>query len=102
MEETGIDATQEGVRLDDWQQENVYEIYPIWQHRYEPGVSYNTEHVFGLQIPGRMDVTLSAREHLQYVWLPYEKAAPLCFSPTNRDAILDLPRQVETSVNHPR
>ena len=102
MEETGIDATQAGVRLANWQQENVYAIYPIWQHRYEPGVSYNTEHVFGLQIPGRMDVTLSAREHLQYVWLPYEKAAPLCFSPTNRDAILDLPRQVETSVNHPR
>ena len=102
MEETGIDATQEGVRLDDWQRANVYAIYPIWQHRYEPGVSYNTEHVFGLQIPDRMDVTLSAREHLQYVWLPYEKAAPLCFSPTNRDAILDLPRQIETSVNHPQ
>ena len=93
MEETGIDATQAGASLVDWQQENIYEIYPFWQHRYAPGVSLNTEHVFGLQIPDHVAVTLSAREHLQYVWLPYEKAAPLCFSPTNRDAILDLPRR---------
>ena len=105
MEETGIDATQAGASLVDWQQENIYEIYPIWQHRYAPGVSLNTEHVFGLQIPDHVAVTLSAREHLQYVWLPYEKAAPLCFSPTNRDAILDLPRRrakfvTEQQANH--
>ena len=28
---------------------NVYEIYPVWRHRYAPGVTHNTEHVFGLQ-----------------------------------------------------
>ena len=98
MEETGIDATQAGASLADWQQENIYEIYPIWQHRYAFGVSHNTEHVFGLQIPDRVAVTLNASEHLQYVWLPHEKAAPLCFSPTNRDAILDLPRRAATTV----
>lgn len=98
MEETSIDTAAAGSRLTDWQQKNVYEIYPIWRYRYPPGITHNTEHVFGLQIPDRVAVTLSAREHLQYVWLPYEKAAPLCFSPTNRDAILDLPRRAATAV----
>ena len=91
MEETGIDTAQ--YVLTDWRQENVYEIYPIWRHRYAPGVTHNTENVFGLQLPARVSVTLHACEHLQYVWLPYDKAAPLCFSPTNRDAILELPRR---------
>ena len=93
MEETGIDAKQ--FVLTDWQQKNVYEIYPIWLHRYAPGITHNTEHVFGLQIPDRVRVTLDAREHLQYVWLPHDKAAPLCFSHTNRDAILELPRRLK-------
>ena len=92
MEETGINASL--FALTDWQQKNVYEIYPIWSHRYAPGTTHNTEHVFGLQIPDRVAVTLSAREHLQYVWLPTEKAAALCFSPTNRDAILELPHRM--------
>lgn len=91
MEETGIDATR--YELSDWQQKNVYAIYPIWLHRYAPGTTHNTEHVFGLQLPDRLSVTLHAREHLQYVWLPYDKAAPLCFSHSNREAILDLPRR---------
>jgi dATP pyrophosphohydrolase len=98
MEETGIDATQAGACLVDWQQENIYEIYPMWRHRFAPDVTHNTEHVFGLQIPERVDVTLSALEHLQYVWLPYKEAAAMCFSPTNREAILDLPRRTATSV----
>ena len=91
MEETGIDATR--YWLADWQQTNVYEIYPIWQHRYAPGTTHNTEHVFGLHLPDRVSVTLNAREHIQYAWLPYEEAAPLCFSSSNRDAILDIPRR---------
>jgi dATP pyrophosphohydrolase len=31
---------------------------------------------------------VAPREHLQYVWLPYQEAAQKCFSHTNRDAIL--------------
>jgi dATP pyrophosphohydrolase len=88
LEETGIEVSRHA--LTDWQVENVYEIYPIWRHRYAPGVTHNTEHVFGLRVQGRVAVSLSAHEHLQYVWLPVEQAAPLCFSPTNRDAILSL------------
>ena len=33
-EETGIDAGAPGCRLRDWGLENVYAIYPQWQHRY--------------------------------------------------------------------
>ena len=95
LEETGIDATQ--YALNDWQQENIWEIYPIWVHRYAPGTTHNTEHVFGLQLPDRVSVTLNDREHLQYVWLAAEKAAPLCFSDSNREAILALPRRAATS-----
>lgn len=92
MEETGIDAAR--FELTDWLKKNIYEIYPIWLHRYAPGTTHNTEHVFGLRLPDRVNVTLHAGEHLQYVWLPFEKAAPLCFSQSNRDAILELPQRV--------
>jgi dihydroneopterin triphosphate diphosphatase len=92
-EETGIDAAQYPLR--NWHQQNEYEIYKIWRHRYAPGVTHNTEHVFSLEMPDRVPVTLNPREHLQYVWLPVEKAAPLCFSATNRDAILALPQRLE-------
>ncbi len=91
-EETGIEAAR--YQLADWQKQNVYEIYPIWRHRYAPGVSHNTEHVFGLLVPERVPVTVSPREHLQAVWLPYDKAAAMCFSWSNREAILEIPARL--------
>jgi dATP pyrophosphohydrolase len=87
-EETGIDVSQ--FTLEDWQQRNEYEIYAIWRHRYAPGVTHNVEHVFGLNVGTRVPIQLNPREHLQAVWLPIEKAAPLCFSWSNREAILSL------------
>jgi dihydroneopterin triphosphate diphosphatase len=89
MEETGIDAT--AYALTDWQKQSDYEIYAIWRHRYAPGVTHNTEHIFSLRVTGRVAVKLSPREHLQHVWLPIDKAAAMCFSATNREAILSLP-----------
>jgi len=88
-EETGLIAGD--YRLSDWQQKNIYEIFPIWRHRYAPGVTHNDEHVFWLEVPDRVPIKLAPREHLQHVWLPFDKAAALCFSPTNRDAFLSLP-----------
>ena len=85
-EETGITG---GV-LCDWQQANVYEIWATWRHRYAPGVSHNTEHVFGLTVPAGTPVTLNPREHLAWVWLPWEAAAQRCFSPSNAQAIRRL------------
>jgi len=90
LEETAI----AGGVLRDWQLSNVYEIYPVWRHRYAPGVTHNTEHVFGLTVPAGTAVTLSPREHLQYRWLPWREAADLCFSPSNAEAVLQLPKFV--------
>ena len=94
-EETGIVIGSAAVPLNalrDWQLANIYEIYPVWRHRYEPGVSHNTEHVFGLTVPAGMPVTLSPREHLRLAWLPWREAADRCFSPSNAEAVLQLPR----------
>ncbi|HEY6094687.1 MAG TPA: dihydroneopterin triphosphate diphosphatase [Gallionellaceae bacterium] len=87
-EETGLDAEQ--YKLSDWQQQNVYEIYPHWRHRYAPGITHNTEHVFGLELPSRLPVKISPREHLAFQWLPWQQAADKVFSPSNRAAILQL------------
>jgi dATP pyrophosphohydrolase len=94
-EETGIVIGSPQVplaNLRDWQFRNVYEIYPVWRHRYAPGVTHNTEHVFGLRVPGGTPVALSPREHLRYVWLDWREAADRCFSPSNAEAILQLPQ----------
>lgn len=91
LEETGIVVGADGGRLRDWGLINVYEIYPVWRHRYAPGVSHNTEHVFGLSVAAGCAVRLAPREHLQYRWLPWRAAADLCFSPSNAEAILQLP-----------
>ena len=95
-EETGIriveapragepEAARAGLR--DWGLRNVYEIYPVWRHRYAPGVTQNTEHVFGLRVSRNVPVVLAPREHLRFEWLPWREAADKCFSWSNRDAI---------------
>ena len=70
----------------------MYEIYPHWRHRYAPGVTQNTEHVLGLTVPRDIVITLAPREHLRHQWLPWREAADRCFSPSNAEAILQLPR----------
>lgn len=79
-------------KLRDWGLRNVYEIYPVWRHRYAPGVTQNTEHVFGLEVPRGIPVALAPREHLRHEWLSWREAADRCFSPSNAEAILQLPR----------
>ena len=100
MEETGLDAAAFGGVVD-WQQRNVYEIFPRWRHRYPPGTTHNTEHVFGLEVPSPLAVTLNPQEHVGYEWLPWNEAAPKCFSWSNRAAIEELPRRVAVSVRRP-
>jgi len=104
FEETGIFITDENANpvqrpwliptrnLSDWQLSNIYEIYPVWRHRYAPGVIKNTEHVFGLLVPRDIPVTLEPREHVNHIWLPYREAADKCFSSSNAEAILQLPK----------
>ena len=86
-EETGITCGT----LRDWRMSSVYEIYPVWRHRYAPGVAHNTEHVFGLTVPPGTPVRLNPREHLAWRWLPWAEAAAACFSPSNAEAIRRLP-----------
>ena len=95
-EETGLQVDGDGALLQDWQQENRYEIYPHWRHRYAPGTTHNTEHVFGLCVPQAVAVRLAPREHLQYRWMPWEEAAGLCFSWSNAEAIRQLPVRVRS------
>jgi dATP pyrophosphohydrolase len=96
-EETGIVIGSAAVPLDalhDWRVSNVYEIYSVWRHRYAAGVTHNTEHVFGLTVPAGTPVKLNPREHLAHAWLPWREAADRCFSPSNAEAVLLLPRFV--------
>lgn len=94
-EETGLDAAH---GLTDWGKQNRYEIYQSWRHRYAPGVTHNTEHVFGLMLPQPQPVTLAPREHLQYEWLAWREAADKVFSWSNAEVIRELPqsRSAET------
>ena len=95
FEETGIvcEPSSRGLfTLRDWLLENVYDIYPRWQHRYAPGVTRNTEHLFGLMVPQGTAIQLSPREHTAFRWLAYRDAALACFSPSNAEACLLLPR----------
>jgi dATP pyrophosphohydrolase len=87
-EETGLDAS--AFKLSDWGYSNCYEIFDCYRHRYPPGTTHNTEHVFGLQVPDMRPVRLAPQEHLQQLWLPAKDAAEKCFSPSNAEAIRKL------------
>lgn len=87
-EETGLDVAAYDLR--DWGYQNRYEIYARWRHRYAPGVTHNTEHVFGLRVPAPVPVRLAEREHTQAIWLPWREAADRVFSPSNAEAIRRL------------
>jgi dATP pyrophosphohydrolase len=92
-EETGIRVAADD--LDDWQVQNRYEIYPFFLHRYPPGVTHNTEHIFGLQLPCRQPVRLAPNEHVAFEWMPWEAAADRVRSWSNRDAIRLLPEMIQ-------
>ena len=87
-EETGIDARR--YPLTDWGTQNQFEIYQHWRHRYAPGVTHNTEHVFGLLVPEPLPVAVEPREHLRFEWLPWREASEKVFSWTNANAIREL------------
>ena len=92
MEETGLSGTP--VQWRDWAVSNIYEIYPAWRHRYAPGVTHNIEHVFSLCVPRDAAIRLNPREHTAWQWLPWRAAADACYSPSNAEAVLLLPRFV--------
>lgn len=85
FEETGL--TTEAYTLSDWNITNRFRIFEQWRHRYAPGVIFNDEHVFGLELPNRQSITLAPDEHRASIWLPLEAAIDRCFSWSNRDAL---------------
>lgn len=87
-EETGLDLPPQCFA--DWQVENRFEIFPGYRHRYAPGVTHNTEHVFGLRVDSEYTPVLSPREHTAWRWLPAREALDACFSWTNVNAIRRL------------
>ena len=87
-EETGLDMPASAFL--DWQCVNRYQILPAWRHRYAPGVTENTEHLFSLCLPAEQAVQLAPREHLRYMWLAWRDAADRCFSWTNHQAVRAL------------
>jgi dATP pyrophosphohydrolase len=99
---SGASSSVPRAMLRDWRLSNIYEIYPDWRHRYAPGIVRNLEHVFGLRVPREIPVTLAPREHLNYLWLPYREAADKCFSPSNAEAILQLPIQLSQTATESR
>ena len=90
MEETGLDAGAHGHQLSDWRLENTYDIWPHYRHRYAPGITRNTERVFGLCIPAPKPVKLSQSEHVSQIWLPWQEAALKVSSASNEAAIARL------------
>jgi dATP pyrophosphohydrolase len=92
-EETGLDAARYG--LEDWNRRNRFEIFLHWRNRYAPGVTHNTEHVFSLQVPQPLEITIAPGEHLRYEWLPWREAAEKTPSWSNADGIRELPRRAQ-------
>lgn len=90
-EETGIRTDRAQFR--DWQLSNRFEIFAEWRYRYAPDVTHNTEHVFALEVPFAQSIRLAPDEHLAFQWQAWRDAAEKCFSWSNRDAILMLPKR---------
>ena len=90
LEETGLTVGT----LTDWGHVNCYEIWPQWRAKYAPDVTHNTEHVFGFLVDSATVATLDPAEHVAQLWLPWQEAMERTFSPTNREAISQLPRRV--------
>ena len=88
FEETGINTDHN--KIQDWNLNHEYEIYLHWRHRYPPNVSKNTEHVFGLELPEKININISPREHLEYKWENIKEAKNKVFSWTNRRALEKL------------
>jgi dATP pyrophosphohydrolase len=85
-EETGIEAgcfSDAGVT-------QCFPILPAWRARYAPDVAENTEHLWYLELAGRLPVRLNAAEHCAYRWLPVAGAIELASSWTNREGLQHL------------
>ncbi|BBL35567.1 dihydroneopterin triphosphate diphosphatase [Nitrosomonas stercoris] len=96
-EETGL--ITDDYALSNWHIQNRYQLYEEWRWRYPPGVTHNTEHVFGLELPTTRPVVISTREHLSYSWVPWQEAIDKVFSPSNAQAIRILANRQKSAAS---
>jgi dATP pyrophosphohydrolase len=82
-EETGLDPGA----LRDAGISRAFPILPAWRSRYAPDATENLEHLWYLELPGRLPVTLDPAEHRASVWLPVRDAIPRVTSWTNREGL---------------
>ena len=88
FEETGINPDQYDIQ--DWKLNHEYEIFTHWRYRYPPNVCKNTEHIFGMELPKKIAISIAPREHLEYEWVNIKEAKSKVFSWTNRKALEKL------------
>lgn len=91
-EETGLNTNN--YRLTDWHLQSEYEIFEEWRWRYAPSVTHNTEHVFGLCLPSPTLIQIATREHLGYIWSPWQEASKKVFSSSNAQAIKKIKKYI--------
>ena len=84
-EETGIEAQAADLKC--WNLVYTFEIFQQWRHRFAPGTTHNSEHLFSIRLPERRTAALAPDEHVASIWLPWREAVAKCFSWSNRDAI---------------
>ena len=96
-EETGIASAAPAVPLARAARlaavERLRDLPASGAHRYAPGVTHNTEHVFGLVRAARRRRSRSSRAStLRHRVAAVARGGRPCFSPSNAEAILQLPR----------
>ena len=89
FEETGFVASEHGGVID-LQFENVFCIYPRWQHRYPPNTTHNRERCFAICLPQPLAPKLAPREHVAFEWLPITAAIARVTSWSNAAAFSAL------------
>ena len=86
FEETGIVASEHG-GLIDLHFENVFCIYPRWQHRYPPNTTHNRERCFAICLPAPLAPKLAEREHVAFAWMGVDAAIARVASWSNAAAL---------------
>lgn len=85
-EETGLEPA--GLR--DAAVNRRFPILPAWRSRYAPDVEENTEHLWYLELPKRLPISLNPAEHRAHRWLPLDQAIAAASSWTNREGLEGL------------
>ena len=90
MEETGLTAQSNAIKIIDHQCSSIFEISGVWRKRYHPDQTHNREHLFSVQLDEQLPIKLNDTEHSAMVWLPATQAMERATSPTNQQAIEDI------------